>query len=284
MSVIYKNHVIDRNYSGLSKKALLTLWADRIGKPFRPRYLLSDSVKVIKGEKIGYLTGVCYMSNAVKIAGVATCSHAVKAGCVEPCLAMSGHMSLAGAVEARADRLSLLIKDTALFFEILSRELKALEKAAKRKRFKVAGRLNGTTDLDWTRITFNGATIFEHFPRITWYDYTKNPKIAQAYSDRGVSVTFSYYKKAATADLLHLLDRGVNIAIAYRDTLPITQSIGGRSVEVINGDLHDLRFLDKKGAIVGLKYKNQTMHKKAAEVNATAHESGFIIFSNSVIN
>jgi hypothetical protein len=188
-----------------------------------------------------------------------------------------------GAIEARADRLVLLTRNPSLYFELLSRELKALEKRADRKGFKPAGRLNGTTDLDWTRITFNGKTIFDHFPGITWYDYTKVPTIAENYSRAGVSITFSFYKKAAIDTLIGLLDRGVNIAIAYRDKLPIAQVLGVRMVDVINGDEHDLRFLDRKGAIVGLKYKNQTMHDRAREVNQSTDQSGFIVSSDYVI-
>jgi hypothetical protein len=83
--------------------------------------------------------------------------------------------------------------------------------------------------------------------------------------------------------MIGLLDRGVNIAIAYRDKLPIAQVMGDRMVDVINGDEHDLRFLDRRGVIVGLKYKNQTMHDRAREVNQTTDQSGFIVSSDYVI-
>jgi hypothetical protein len=46
--------------------------------------------------------------------------------------------------------------------------------------------------------------------------------------------------------------------------------------EVINADLDDLRFLDKKGVICGLKYKKMT-GKGGAEKNKAAFESGFVI-------
>jgi hypothetical protein len=223
------------------------------------------------------------MSNATKIGGINTCSHALLAGCIDPCLAMSGHMAGKQAIRARLDRLRLLIKNPALFFEVLSREIRALYKRAQRKGMTAVCRLNGTTDLDWTKITFDGRTIFEHHALIRFYDYTKNPTIAQNYRNHGVHTTFSWYQKAPIADLHGLLERGVNIAIAYRDRVPAEQVIGDRVVRVINGDEHDLRFLDDSGVIVGLKYKNQTMHKDAREVNARAHESGFITFANVAI-
>ena len=75
MSVIYKNHEINREYSNLSKKSLLILWSQTINKPYKPRYLLSLSAKIIKGENFGYLTGVCYMTPAFSFKGGNTCSH-----------------------------------------------------------------------------------------------------------------------------------------------------------------------------------------------------------------
>lgn len=281
--MLYQDHKISIKYKNESIKNLQALWAQTIVEPLRDRYLLSQSVKVLKGEKFGYLTGVCYMSNATTMGGINTCSHAKKAGCIEPCLAMSGHMAGRDAIQARLDRLKLLTRDPSLFFELLTRELERLQTRANRSGHKLAGRLNGTTDLDWSRITFDGHTIFEHFPRIQWYDYTKNPDIAKNYSLKGISVTFSYYKKAKTVDIQALLNSGVNIAIAYRDSVPTCQEIGGTAYRVINGDEHDLRFLDPQGVVVGLKYKNQTMHSKAREVNSRAHNSGFILFHGEVV-
>jgi hypothetical protein len=282
--MLYENHKINSDYSDLTLKWLLERWAKVLNKPARARYLLSQSVKVVKGEKLGYLTGVAYLSPAVKAGGVNTCSHETIAKCGDPCLARSGQMSGKEAIEARADRLSLLTKDPALFFEILRREIWRLSARARRKNLVPVFRLNGTTDLDYTQIRFNGKTIFEHFPDLRFYDYTKNPNLAENYTNHGVHITFSFYKRAKTERLLELLDRGINIAIAYRDKLPDFQMIGGRKFEVINGDTHDLRFLDRRGVVVGLKYKNQTFHDQAAQVNRDAHKSGFIIFSNVEIN
>lgn len=284
MSAIYKNHQINPEYKNLSKKALLMLWAELIGKPYTDRYILSESAKVVKGEKFGYLSAVCYMTPAFAFAGGNTCSHHTLGNCAGPCLVHSGHMSLKEAIEARADRLALFLKNPALFFEILSRELMLLEKRAHKKELKAAGRMNGTTDLNWVKIRFDGKTIFEHFPGICWYDYTKNPRLAEDYLAAGISITFSWYKKADTQKVLELLDRGVNIAIAYKDQIPEFQKIGDRMVPTINGDAHDLCFEDPRGVIRALKYKFATMAKNSAEINARALESGFIIMSDHQIN
>ena len=51
--------------------------------------------------------------------------------------------------------------------------------------------------------------------------------------------------------------------------------------EVINADLDDLRFLDKKGVICGLKYKKMT--GKGAN-NLLAFESGFAIRTQASVD
>jgi len=284
--MLYANHdTTTTGYENLTNKELQRLWADTIGKPYRIRYLLSESVKIIKGQKYGYLTGVLYMTNAHKIAGINTCSHAIFADCIEWCLVKSGQMAGLTAIEARIDRLQLLTKNPALFFEILRREILRLIARAKKHGLKSAVRLNGTTDLDWTRIQFSGKSIFEHFRKsaVRFYDYTKNPGLAENYRKAGISITFSYYKKAPTEKLKELLKSGVNIAIAYRHGLPKNQVIGEESFKVIDGDLHDLRFRDQKSVVVGLRYKNASMNQSAREVNQTALESGFIILNGSVV-
>ena len=45
-----------------------------------------------------------------------------------------------------------------------------------------------------------------------------------------------------------VLSMGGNVAVVFRDQLPETWS----GYQVVNGDESDLRFLDKKGVVVGL--------------------------------
>lgn len=281
--MLYANHTINKQYRKYTNKQLQALWAEAIGKPIRARYLLSSSVKVIKGEKVGYLTGICYMTPALKIAGINSCSHAILGGCWDNCLVHSGQMSSNVGIEARIDRLMLLIKNPALFFEILRREVIRLKRRARKFGYKTALRLNGTTDLDWTRILFEGRSIFKHFKGLRCYDYTKNPNLAKNYKAEGVHITFSFYKKARPDQLEDLLRAGVNVAIAYRDRVPEFQIINSQAWPVLNGDDHDLRFLDRPGYIVGLKFKFATFSKDAAEKNRRALESGFIIRSTDQI-
>ena len=96
--------------------------------------------------------------------------------------------------------------------------------------------------------------IFEHFPDVQFYDYTKIPtrKVSQyknyhltwSYSEANLKYT-AWYDKIA-----------YNIAVVFNGAFPIY--FKGR--EVINGDESDLRFLDKQNVIVGLKAKGKARH------------------------
>jgi hypothetical protein len=64
------------------------------------------------------------------------------------------------------------------------------------------------------------------------------------------------------ADVLKAMAQGMNVAAVF-DAVP--ESYNG--VEVIDADEHDLRFLDKKGVVAGLKAKGK----------AKKDYSGFVI-------
>jgi hypothetical protein len=59
-----------------------------------------------------------------------------------------------------------------------------------------------------------------------------------------------------------MLAAGVNVAAVYRDSSKAVETLGA-----VDGDLHDLRFLDPKGKIVALKAKG----------DAKKDLSGFVI-------
>lgn len=54
-------------------------------------------------------------------------------------------------------------------------------------------------------------------------------------------------------DCLEVLCKGGNVAVVFKKKLPKTYL----GYEVINGDINDVRFNDKKNVIVGLKAKGK---------------------------
>jgi hypothetical protein len=97
--------------------------------------------------------------------------------------------------------------------------------------------------------------IFEAFPFVQFYDYTK-------VLGRKVSGIPNYHLTFSAADgndndVESAMYNGMNIAVVFgvkkTEALPVSY----RGVQVFNGDDSDLRFLDPKGVIVGLYAKGK---------------------------
>ena len=82
----------------------------------------------------------------------------------------------------------------------------------------------------------------------------KNYHLTWSYSEANQKYA-DYFKTA--------LDKGMNVAVVFKNELPVSY----KNTRVINGDKDDLRFLDDKGVIVGLKSKGK----------AKKDTSGFVI-------
>jgi hypothetical protein len=77
---------------------------------------------------------------------------------------------------------------------------------------------------------------------------------------------------------MDLLSKGNNVAMVF-DKLPETYL----GYKVVNGDETDLRFLDEKNVIVGLKYKKVT-GKGGGEKNKEAMLDGFVIVTETKVD
>jgi hypothetical protein len=136
-------------------------------------------------------------------------------------------------------------------------------------------RLNGTSDLPYEkyRVFEGGKNIFELFPDAIFYDYTKNYTRFKSTLPKNYHLTFSR-SETNHEKALEILGMGYNVAMVFTKVPEMFEGY-----EVINGDETDLRFLDKKNCIVGLKYKKLT--GKGAN-NKQAIESGFVIDTNQL--
>jgi hypothetical protein len=233
--------------------------------------LSSNNAKTIKGEKLGYMTYILYMLPYKQNSkGINLCSHASK-GCAEACLVSSGFGGIyVGVNKGRSNRTEMFLKDRIGFLNKLANEISEIKRIKKEKAI-VTFRLNGTSDLPYEKYkVFDNGTknIFEMFPDVQFYDYTKNHLRFDKELPSNYHLTFS---RSETNDVkaMELLKRGFNVAMVF-DKLPSSY----KGFEVINGDLDDLRFKDKRNVIVGLKYKKMTY--KGAD-NGLAFESGFVI-------
>lgn len=213
------------------------------------KYLaIGNNAKTIKSDKGGeYLTAIMYLRPNLRV-----CAMSELAQCIEACLNTAGRGAMNSIQTARQRKTDAFEADPVAFVDQLKADtLKALKKATK-KGVKLAVRMNGTSDIAWENIAgSNGNTIFEDFPDVQFYDYTKLPgrKVPANYH-----LTVSY-SGANAKYALKVLDSRHNIAVVFRDKDSIPAFFNGRPV--IDGDRDDLRFLDPKGVVVALYAKGK---------------------------
>jgi len=226
--------------------------------------------KVLKGIKQGYNTYILHLAPA-DLSGYNTCPKAT-AGCKAACLNTAGRGGMFKKGETTNTIQKARIRKTKMFYEqrqdfmlALKKDIELAIKQSKRLGLIPVIRLNGTSDLSWEKYDMiPGQNVFECFPDIQFYDYTKilGRKI------KGIAnynLTFSA-ADGNDADVYSAIAQGYNIATVFgiKKTLPMPETYLGRTV--FNGDESDLRFLDPKGVVVGLYAKGK----------AKKDETGFV--------
>lgn len=240
--------------------------------------LLTDGASNAKTAKSGkhdeYMTAILHLAPSDVAGGKNMCPFATK-GCRHACLNTSGR---GGMLDKQSDlnyvQLARIRKTQEFqanphsFLARLNGDIHKAKEHARANGKKAAIRLNGTSDVNWTAMkspVLGGKNIFEAHPDVQFYDYTKNPHIARkSKSHPNYHVTFSY----ADGEENHkhaeqLLSEGHNVAVVFGGEkdgdAKMPKNFLGRNV--VNGDDHDLRFLDPKGGhIVGLSAKAEAMH------------------------
>jgi len=226
--------------------------------------ILTINPKVIKGEKFGYMTAILHFAPS-SWSGYNFCAYA-SLGCGVECLNTSGHgqrhMVNNGAHHvhiARIVRSMLYVEFREQFIAKLEREIAAHERRAKRLNAIPCIRLNGTSDRLWEK---EQPHIFNLFPSITFYDYTKVPNRDVSHIPN-YSLTFSRNEVNDAIAWQQPLNVAFVLRIGKHDPLP--KMYKGR--KVISGDTHDLRFLDGVNKAVALTPKG----------NAFNDTSGFVL-------
>ena len=228
------------------------------------KLLTTANAKIRKGEKIGFRTFGIHLAPA-SLSGFNVCKDA-SAGCAAACLNTAGMGAFSNVQNSRIEKTRLFFKDKAIFLSQLIKEITAAVKSAEKQNLTAVFRLNLTSDLPWEKIKLNGQSVFDLFPSVRFYDYTKSPERMTAFlageMPKNYHLTFSKSEtNGAIAE--SILKSGGNVAMVFRKSLP-SKWLG---VDVVNGDETDLRFLDGAGKIVGLVEKGK----------AKKDESGFVI-------
>jgi hypothetical protein len=242
---------------------------DNADKPFEfddgvNMKLLADqktNTKLGKNTDISteYNTSILYLAPADEAGtGVNMCP-ASTPGCRASCLFTSGRGRFESVREARIKKTQMLVDAPELFLELLLEDLEYLVRIQNKTQVKQAVRLNGTSDVLWESIPVvrNGQEfegIPQAFPELMFYDYTKvvnRPAVLRPIANYNLTISAAEYTSDRMISLL--IDKGFNVSKVFRKELPETY-LGHK---VIDGTLHDMRFLDDWGVIVGLVAKGQ---------------------------
>lgn len=223
----------------------------------------ASNTKTAKNASMGnYLSYILHLAPA-KLSGYNTCP-AASAGCAAACLNTAGRGQFTSTQVARIKKTKRFFEARPEFMAQLYKDLQAVVRKASRQASMAVVRLNGTSDLPWESIRFaNGQTAFEAFPSIQFYDYTKLvSKLARLKLSPvpNYHVTFSRAENNAE-NCKRAIALGFNVAVvfSYKDG-QLPARFAGRPV--VDGDTHDLRFLDLKpadglGAVIALKAKGK---------------------------
>jgi hypothetical protein len=230
---------------------------------------VNKSAKLAKNGKINhqYTYGV-YLAPA-KESGYNVCPYST-AECRKGCLATSGRAGMefiAGKTKTqncRINKTRLFYEQPEFYMAWLIAELKVAQAKAIADGFGFSVRLNCTSDIDWQNVKVDGKSLFEMFPEVTFYDYTKNPNKFIGKADN-YHLTFSY-----TGRNWHLcealLNSGFNVAMVFDAKNESELPAMYKGYKVVNGDITDYRVDDSKGVIVGLKWKRIANKQAEKEV------------------
>jgi hypothetical protein len=225
------------------------------------KLLSTANPKIQKGTKLGYLSFILHLAPS-DLSGKNTCPKATK-GCIAACLNTAGR----GGMFKKGENTNMIqkarIRKTQYFFNNrdafmldLMQDIKKGIRLANKLGLEPVFRLNGTSDLSWEKYEMTeGKNVFDVFAGIQFYDYTKvlGRKVKHI---ENYHLTFSK-ADGNDSDVAEALLQGMSVVAVY-DKIP---------AGVPSADETDLRFLDPKGIMLGLKAKGR----------AKKDYSGFVI-------
>ena len=245
--------------------------------------MTEQNAKTVKGEALGFLTGILYFAPH-KRSGKNVCPYATP-GCIDACLYTAGRGVFDSVQAARLRKTESFFRDRDAFILQLHSDVARFAGRATRKGMKPVVRLNGTSDLRWELLA---PSLFASFPDVQFYDYTKDSERFNAWMyrariagsvmtpaglrypqiewPRNYHLTFSASERTTPGDIRYLLANGgtVTLVTTAGAKTPLKalapffpESLPYWKYPAVDGDAHDLRFLDAPGSLVLLRPKGR---------------------------
>lgn len=173
-------------------------------------------------------------------------------GCKDSCFRNSGHFLHEQVRSAHDKKTEWYFNEPRSFKLALLGECVRHEYEAKKAGLNPVVRLNGTSDIAWEEET---PDIFEQCPDTQFLDYTKHVTRMLCFMSKAwptnYYLTFSRSENN-WSDCVDVMHCGGNVAVVFEE---LPEQYAG--LPVIDGDEHDLRFLDPSPCIVGLSAKGR---------------------------
>jgi hypothetical protein len=228
--------------------------------------LLSKGATNAKTAKNELETYILYMAPSNIVPGVDLCPFA-SPECRALCLNTAGRGIFSNVQLSRINKTELWRDNREQFYLQLGNELLKIHDQSIKQNKKIAIRLNGTSDVDHLGLLlrYTGIIFLDVFySDLIFYDYTKNINHVKKYKNSRYHLTFSR-SECNDQQVEQAINLGVNIAVVFRNQLPATY----KGLQVINGDLSDLRINDPKNCIIGLIAKGKAKKQKSNFVVST---------------
>lgn len=229
----------------------------------------STNSKTSKGDSNTKLTSIMYLTPSDQ-SGFDVCPNASK-GCRKTCLYTSGRGAMGSVQRARLRKTLMFFQEQSKFLKTLQEDLDLFQTYCKENNLQPYTRLNGTSDIDYTTLKVkDDKTIFELYPDIQFYDYTKDFNRKSTFSNY-----YLLYSRSEDTPVDSIKDlvitRKENVAVVF-DVVPNTW----KGMKVIDGDEDDLRPEDPRGVIVGLKAKGLARKNE--------NHNGFVVITSNRID
>jgi hypothetical protein len=226
------------------------------------KYLTAANPKTAKGLAYGYITAILHLAPA-NYSGYQVCHRFAQ--CATTCLYHQGRGRFKSTQNARIRKTKELIEDQNAFFMGLHSDIRSLQyKLRGPDHPKLCVRLNGTSDIPWEDIKvepYEGRTIFDEFPNVEFYDYTKYKwGTRTAWNDMPLNYHLTYSYDGTDKDVANakeVLKNGWNVNVIHtKMSYDINLKRIDRGQEhawgypMFDNELNDLRFLDVRPMVL----------------------------------
>lgn len=230
---------------------------------FKRKTLLgfNTNAKTVKGEKIGYFTGILYLAPS-DISGYQVCPMAKLAACESACLYTAGRGAFNSIQQARIAKTKSFFEDRPNFMLNLVKDIESGKRKAAKLGQELLIRLNGTSDIKWENVSFTDfdgtvyPNLMSRFPDVQFYDYTKIANRRDL--PKNYDLTFSYSNVVTFQKFNDIaISQNMRLAAVFRFEKDIPAEFKG--MPVIGGDNSDVRHIEPLGHVVALYAKGKAI-------------------------